>query len=160
MPHSSRLRPLVIILTVLWVVAWIGATVSACINGQYWLSLWRGLFGLCGLWLARSLFIETDAGTRKVRPAKAPHLEGVVEYDSMHFSGMRVEECAADWIQQVSEVKTDDNGRFALPLHPEIPIHYLRFSWPGTAEVFLAVEICPDASPLLVRLKPWRATAF
>jgi hypothetical protein len=47
----------------------------------------------------------------------------MVEYDSMHFSGMRVEECSADWIQQVSEVKTDDYGRFALPPR-DGPVHH------------------------------------
>jgi hypothetical protein len=84
----------------------------------------------------------------------------VVEYETMHFAGMRVEECAADWVQQLSEARTDANGRFALPSASESPVHWVRVSWPGTEPFHLEVELTPDAQPLLVRLKPRRPTAY
>jgi hypothetical protein len=88
----------------------------------------------------------------KVVSVKAADLTGVVEYDSMHFSGMRVEECSDDWAQQLSEVKTDDDGRFALPHISDDPTHWVRVSWPGTERVHLRVELSPGAPPLHVCL--------
>jgi len=96
---------------------------------------------------------------RAVR-VKAPDLAGVVEYDSMHFSGMCVEEYAEDWETRLSQVKTDGEGRFALPRISDGPGHCVRVSWPGTQTVHLQLEISPDARPLLVRLKPRKPTAY
>lgn len=89
----------------------------------------------------------------KAVSVKAADLAGVVEYDTMHFAGMRVEEYAADWVQQLSQVTTDDNGRFALPRTSDGPVHWVRVSWRGTVPAHLQVELSPDAQPLLVRLK-------
>jgi hypothetical protein len=98
----------------------------------------------------------------KTVSVKAPELAGVVEYDTMRVSGIRVEECAADWVQQLSEAKTDDDGRFALPsAESSAPVHWVRVSWPKVAEpAHLEVELSPDAQPLLVRLKPRKPTAY
>ena len=59
--------------------------------------------------------LDPDARGRIPVRVKAPDLAGVVEYYSMHFSGVCVEEYADDWVTQLSQVKTDDDGRFALP---------------------------------------------
>jgi len=110
--------------------------------------------------------IRAEVHARQQRPrisvawVKAPDLAGTVEYDSMHFSGMRVEECTADWATQLSEVKTDDNGYFALPSTSDDPVHWVRFSWPGTETVHLRVELSPTAQPLLVRLKYWKPPSY
>ncbi len=83
---------------------------------------------------------------------KSPDLSGVVEYDSMRFPSMKVEECSADWAP-LSEAKTDDDGYFALPPATEGPVHFVRVSWPGAKTAHLHVELSPDARPLLIRLK-------
>lgn len=106
-----------------------------------------------GYLLLGYFWLEDLLPKSRVTRVKAPALSGVVEYDSMHFSGMIVEECAPDWIQQFAEVKTGDDGRFALPPR-DGPVHYVRVSWPGTGTVHLKVELAPGARPLLVRLKP------
>ena len=78
----------------------------------------------------------------------------------MHFSGMSVEEYTEDWGTQLSLVKTDGDGRFALPRISDGPDHWVRVSWPGTETVHLQVEISPEAQPLLIRLKPRKPTAY
>jgi hypothetical protein len=85
---------------------------------------------------------------------RAPDLAGVVEYDTQHFSTMRVEECSDDWTQQLSQVTTDANGHFALPRISDDSVHCVRVSWPGAKTAHLYVELSADAQPLLVRLKP------
>jgi hypothetical protein len=70
-----------------------------------------------------------------------------------------VEECTEDWTQQVSQVKTDDDGRFELPLS-DGQVHFLRVSRPGAGTVHLRVELVPKARPLEVRLKPRRTSPF
>jgi len=85
---------------------------------------------------------------------RASDLAGVVEYDSQHFSTMRVEECSDDWMQQLSQVTTDANGHFALPRTSDDSVHCVRVSWPGAKTAHLYVEVSVDAQPLLVRLEP------
>ncbi|HEY1220863.1 MAG: hypothetical protein ABSE42_10915 [Bryobacteraceae bacterium] len=117
---------------------------------------------------ARPSFAERVAARRaqrlvpriKTACVKAADLAGVVEYESMHLPGIRVEECAADWVTQVSQVKTDDDGRFALPHTSDGSSHWVRVSWPGTETVHLQVELDPDAQPLLVRLKYRKPRAY
>ena len=83
---------------------------------------------------------------------KAAELAGVVKYDSVHLAGVSVEECSEDWTQQFSQVKTDAEGRFALPSR-EGAVHYVRVSRPEAGTVHLRVELTPEARPLRVRLK-------
>ena len=92
----------------------------------------------------------------KVTRVQAPELAGVVEYDSLRFSAMRVEECSDDWKQQLSQVTTDENGRFTLPHVSDDLVHCVRVSLHGAKTVHLYVELSADARPLLVRLKPAR----
>jgi len=126
-----------------------------------WTEAWADLRAV---WARRPSWAEARALSRvptiKTVCVKANELAGVVEYETMHFAGMRVEECAADWVQQLSEARTDANGRFALPSASESPVHWVRVSWPGTEPFHLEVELTPDAQPLLVRLKPRRPTAY
>lgn len=75
--------------------------------------LWL-LIGLGWFWLAWN----SNAPPLRAPRVKASELSGMMEYESMHFAGMRVEECSTDWRQQLSEVKTDGDGRFALPPLP------------------------------------------
>ena len=92
----------------------------------------------------------------KVTRVQAPELAGVVEYDSLRFSAMRVEECSDDWTRQLSQVTTDENGRFTLPHISDDLVHCVRVSLHGAQTVHLYVELSADARPLLVRLKPAR----
>ncbi len=102
---------------------------------------------------AAALARRTRPGYKTVR-VKAPELAGTVEYDTMHFSGMRVQGYDADWTQPVSEVTTGDDGRFALPPATDANIHNVRVSWPGTEPVDLQVELTPETPRLVVHLRP------
>ena len=131
--------------------------------GLFWyVLLWMAALLVHGLYL--KLIGADDTGDRPSTAlrVKAAELAGVVEYDTMRLSGIHVEELAADWVQQLSEAKTDENGRFALPVESSAPVHWVRVSWPGTETVHLQVELSPDAQPLLVRLKPrkWKSMAY
>jgi hypothetical protein len=83
----------------------------------------------------------------------------VAEYDSARLPGVCLEECSEDWTQQFSQVKTDGDGRFALP-HREGAVHYVRVSRIGATTLHLRVELAAKARPLLVRLEPKRNQAF
>ena len=130
--------------------------ISSWITGD-WASI---LIGVWYIWVVREYIIDAaiDAADRerqiRARCVHATGLTGTVEYDSMHFSGVLVEECSSDWTKQFSQVKTDDSGGFVLPHASDGPVHYIRVSWPGTRAVHLRVETFADAQPLLVRLKP------
>jgi len=126
--------------------------ISSWITGD-WASI---LIGVWYIWVVREYIIDAADRERQIR-ARCVHatgLTGTVEYDSMHFSGVLVEECSSDWTKQFSQVKTDASGGFALPHASDGPVHYIRVSWPGTRAVHLRVETFADAQPLLVRLKP------
>ena len=117
--------------------------------------------GLClfvGYWWFR---YGRGAGTEtlKVTSIKASDLAGVVEYDARHLAGVSVEECTEDWTQRISLVQTDAEGRFALP-HEDAPVHYLRISRSEAGTVHLRVELSASARPLLVQLRPRRASIF
>jgi hypothetical protein len=114
--------------------------------------LWVGYWGL-------RFTRDSDVQMVKVDRVKATELAGVVEYDSQHVPGACVEECSGDWLQQFSQVRTDDDGRFALPPR-DAPFHHVRVSWREAKTAHLLVEINPKARPLLVRLKRLRASAF
>ncbi len=117
--------------------------------------------GLC-LWVGYWWFRygrEAGAQRPKVTRVKATDLAGVVKYHSMQIPGVSVEECSEDWTQQISQVKTDGEGRFALP-RSDGSVHYLRVSRPEAGTVHLRVELAPNARPLMVRLKSRRASVF
>ena len=137
-----------------WVGIVLGAAIIASWTSGGWWSLW---FDAWFIWEAWRSFIDTvdrEDGQIRTVSVRARELTGAVEYDSMHCSGILVEEYSSDWKQRFSEIKTDDNGRFAVPHTIEGPLHYLKISWPGTTSVHLRVEIAAHAQPLLVRLKP------
>lgn len=123
---------------------------------ESWTQIWAELRAICARWPSWARVraeVEAQRLIPKIVWVQAAELAGVVEYDSMHFAGMRVEECSDDWVQQISEVKTDDDGHFALPRISDDPTHWVRISWPGTHTVHLRVDLSPDAPPLHVRLK-------
>jgi len=134
-------------------------------NTESWAEIWAAFRAILLTWPSWAQ-VRAEVRAERLLPkiklvwVKAGDLAGEVEYDSMHFSGMRVEEWSDDWAQQFSEAKTDDNGRFTLPRISDDPTHWVRVSWPGTEPFHLEVELTPDAQPLLVRLKPRRPTAY
>jgi hypothetical protein len=130
---------------ILIVIAWAVLAVVISGNGRVFADFWRSMPPL-PRWPQGPLIRATRV--------RAPHLAGVVEYDSKHFSTMRVEECSDDWMHQLSQVTTDASGRFALPRISDDPVHCVRVSWPGAKTAHLYVELSADAQPLLVRLKP------
>jgi hypothetical protein len=114
------------------------------------------LVALSGLTFAVSALV---AGGRiamaiKDRPhrAIASHLEGIVEHDSTRVSGALVEECSPDWKEQLSSVKTDENGRFILPESTTGPVHFLRVTWAYGRSLRIRVHIKPDAPLLTVQM--------
>jgi hypothetical protein len=113
------------------------------------------LVGGWWLWYGR----EPGAATLKVTRVKAVELAGVAEYGSARLSGVCVEECSEDWTQQFSQVKTGEDGRFALPARAG-SVHFVRVSRPEAGTIHLRVELAPKAKPLLVRLKPRRRRAL
>jgi hypothetical protein len=84
--------------------------------------------------------------TIKTVSVKASELAGTVEYDTMRLSGIHVEELAADWVQQLSETKTDENGHFELPAEGSVPVHWVRVSWPAVETVHLRWNSLPTPS--------------
>jgi hypothetical protein len=130
---------------VLIVIVWVALAVV--ITGNWWVfaDVWRSMPPL-PRWPQGPLI--------KATRVRAPDQAGVVEYDTQHFSTMRVEECSDDWTQQLSQVTTDANGHFALPRISDDSVHCVRVSWPGAKTAHLYVELSADAQPLLVRLKP------
>jgi len=121
------------------------------VHGDF-VSMAQGLLCLLiGYWWFR---YGKDPGTAvlKVTSVKAADLTGVAEYDTRTLAGVCVEECSEDWTQQFSQVKTDAEGRFALPSR-EGTVHYVRVSRPEAGTIHLRVELTPEARPLRVRLK-------
>jgi hypothetical protein len=102
---------------------------------------------------------NAGAETLKVTNVKASDLAGVVEYDERHLAGVSVEECTEDWTQRISLVQTDAQGRFSLP-HGDAAVHYVRVSRSEAGTVHLRVELSANARPLLVQLRPRRASVF
>jgi hypothetical protein len=126
------------------------------VEGRY---LMASLYGAtCAIWLfARDAVVDAapvNVGRIKVPSLRAPRLAGAIEYGKLRFSGMRVEECSKDWVQQLSETETDEDGRFALPETPGAPMRYLRVVWMGGMTAQVQVELSPKARPLVVRLEP------
>src|SRR5437667_3634283 len=138
-------------------LTWFGIVMGVIMISSWITRDWASiLIGVWYIWVVREYIIDAADTEGQIRPASvhATELTGTVEYDSMHFSGVLVEECSSDWTKQFSLVKTDDSGRFALPHASNGPVHYIKVSWPGTRAVHLCVETFADAQPLLVRLKP------
>jgi hypothetical protein len=127
----------------------ISIVIAYCIYGDLWSLLID--FGVT-IPCLRHLFTQ-DCRTRLVS-VRAPGLFGMVEYQSMHFSGVLVEECSSDWRRPLGQTETDANGHFDLSSASEGGIRHLRVSWPGTRTVCLNVEMSSTAEPLLIRLKP------
>jgi hypothetical protein len=139
-------------------MTWVGIVLGAAIIAS-WMSggWWSVLFDAWFVWEAWSYFADTSGmedGQIRAVSVYAKGLAGKVEYDSMHFSGIVVEEYSSDWTQRFSQVKTDDEGRFSLPHTTRGPLHYIKISWPGTKAVHLRVEIAADSQPVAVHLKP------
>jgi hypothetical protein len=137
-------------------VRWVSlGVIGTAIFIEYYIygDLWAFLFDFAVvvpcLWY---LVPQTDR-TRLIS-VRAPGLFGIVEYQSMYFSGVLVEECSSDWTRRLAKTETDANGHFDLSSSPEGRVHHLRVSWPGTKTVYLEVEIRPAATPLVIRLEP------
>ncbi len=143
---------------VLFCVFFIAFAIPHFVHGDA-VSMAQGGLCLCigawWFWYGR----DSGSGTLKVTRVKAADLAGVAECDSKRVSGVCVEECSEDWNQQLSQVKTDDDGRFALP-RTEGAVHFVRVSRPEAGTIHLRVELTPEARPLLVRLKRRRTRAF
>jgi len=136
---------------VLFCVFFISFAIPLFVHGDF-VSMAQGLLCLLiGYWWFR---YGKDPGTAvlKVTSVKAADLTGVAEYDTRTLAGVCVEECSEDWTQQFSQVKTDAEGRFALPSR-EGTVHYVRVSRPEAGTIHLRVELTPEARPLRVRLK-------
>ena len=143
---------------VLFCVFFIAFAIPHFVHGDIVSMAQGGLCLLVGYWWFR-YGRESEAETLKLTRVKAVDLAGVAECDSKRLSGVCVEECSEDWTQQFSQVKTDDDGRFALP-RTEGTVHYVRVSRPEAGTIHLRVEITPKARPLLVRLKRRRSSPF
>ena len=126
-----------------------GVFVSYCVSGN-WESLLLDLAVVGTSWK----YLLPDGQEMKPVAVRATGLFGTVEYESMHFTGVLVEEYSSHWNERLSQVKTDANGGFALPVTSDGAVHFLKITWPGAETAHLRVEIAPDAKPLLVRLKP------
>ncbi|HXN48121.1 MAG TPA: hypothetical protein VN893_15845 [Bryobacteraceae bacterium] len=136
---------------VLFCVFFIAFAIPHFLHGDIISMAQGGLCLLIGYWWFR---YGKDPGTAslKVTSVKAVDLTGIAEYDARTLAGVCVEECSEDWTQQFSQVKTDAEGRFALPSR-EGAVHYVRVSRPEAGTVHLRVELTPEARPLRVRLK-------
>jgi hypothetical protein len=178
--YASRQKPIVdigaqVILTGILVVSWIwldrqradstlrriflavvagGIIISYCVNGDWWSLCYDALI-VATSW---KYFIPDSEPTRAFC-VRASVLAGTVEYESMRFPGVFVEEYSSDWTRRLSDVRTDADGRFSLPSVSGGRIHHIKVSWPGTRTVYLNVEMMPEARPLLVRLKPGKPKA-
>ncbi len=136
---------------VLFCVFFIAFAIPHFLHGDI-VSMAQGLLCLLiGYWWFR---YGKDPGNAslKVTSVKAVDLTGIAEYDARTFAGVCVEECSEDWTQQFSQVKTDAEGRFALPSRGGT-VHYVRVSQPEAGTIHLRVELTPEARPLRVRLK-------
>jgi len=137
-------------------LAWFGVVTSVIIVSSLVVRDWVSIVTVIWyVWAIRDSIVDTADGEHvRAGTAKAPELGGTVEYDSMHFSGVLIEEYSSNWARRICQAKTDDDGRFKLPQTKEDPTHCIKVSWPGTRAVYLRVQISPDAKPLLIRLKP------
>jgi hypothetical protein len=143
---------------VLFCVFFIAFAIPHFMNGDAVSMAQGGVCLLVGYWWFR-YGRNDDTPALKVTRVKAVDLTGVAEYDSARLPGVCLEECSEDWTQQFSQVKTDGDGRFALP-HREGAVHYVRVSRIGATTLHLRVELAAKARPLLVRLEPKRNQAF
>ena len=132
-------------------IAAAGAIVTYCIHRQ-----WGDLLYDALLIAASGKYLFPANDQTRAASVRASGLFGTVEYDSMHFSGMLVEEYSPDWTRQLSCVRTDDEGRFELPRTCDAAVHHIKISWPGVKTAFLDAAIVPDAQPLVIRLKVGR----
>ena len=138
------------------IVKWmsLGIVVGAVIVTYYiHRDLWSLMFDLGVSAPCLRHLLPEDRETRMVS-VQASGLSGTVEYESMYFSNILVEECSSDWKQQLAQVKTGTNGYFELPRTSEEGVHYIRVSWPGTKTVHFRAQLSAGAKPLLIRLKP------
>ncbi|HEY1203636.1 MAG TPA: hypothetical protein VGF05_03005 [Bryobacteraceae bacterium] len=143
---------------VLFCVFFVAFAIPHFVHGDIVSMAQGGLCLLVGYWWFR-YGKEPDPDTLIVTRVKAADLAGVAEYDSARLSGVCVEECSEDWTQQFSQVKTDEDGRFALP-HSEGTVHFVRVSRPEAGTIHLRVELTPKAKPLLVRLRRRQVSPF
>jgi hypothetical protein len=136
---------------VLFCVFFVAFAIPHFLHGDI-VSMAQGLLCLLiGYWWFR-YGKEPGTAVMKVTSVKAVDLTGIAEYDARTLAGVCVEECSEDWTQQFSQVKTDAEGRFALPSR-EGAVHYVRVSRPEAGTIHLRVELTPEARPLRVRLK-------
>jgi hypothetical protein len=143
---------------VLFCVFFVAFAIPHFVHGDV-VSMAQGILCLrVGYWWFR---YGRDPGTPalKVTRVKAADLAGVAEYNSTRLAGVSVEECSEDWTQQFSQVKTGEDGCFALPPR-EGTVHFIRVSRPEAGTVHLRVELSPEARPLRVRLKRRRFPRF
>lgn len=142
------------VLALTWFGTVIGAVTLGYLRSRDWWSLLLDAWCTWVMWRYIIRVKDAQGGPIRVNAVHSAGLAGTVEYESMRFSGVLVEECSPDWTQKLSEVKTDSGGGFALPYVCDAPVHYVRVSLPGTRTVHLGVTISPAAEPLLIRLKP------
>lgn len=125
-----------------------GAIVAYCVNGEWW-ALCYDLLIVATSWK----YLVPDNDQTRAVSVHASGLVGLVEYDSMRFAGVLVEEYSSDWTHQLSDTRTDADGNFVLPRASDVSVHHIKVSWPGTRTVYLTVEIISDAQPLVIHLK-------
>jgi hypothetical protein len=140
-------------------LTWFGLVAAVIVISSWIVRDWGSLIILIWyVWAIRESIGDAVGAEGKIRAVavSAVDLSGTVEYDSMHFSGVLVEEYSSAWTKCISEAKTNDEGRFELPHSSEDPTHFVKVSWPGTCPVYLRVQIAPEAQPLLIHLKPMK----
>jgi hypothetical protein len=136
---------------VLFSVFFVAFAIPHFVHGDL-VSMAQGLLCLLvGYWWFR-YGKQPDEDKLHVTSVKADSLAGIAECDSRRIAGVSVEECSEDWTRQLSQTKTGDDGRFALPAS-EGTVHFVRVSRPEAGTVHLRVEIVPKARPLRIRLK-------
>ncbi len=138
----------------------------AALGIGFWLTGHKASALVCAVLCMRDsyewLTVGKGSETSMVRVARieAPELAGVVERDSLAVPSVLVEECSPDWHRILSEIRTDDRGRFTLATDGG-SVRYLRFSSSGTRmPLHFRVQLSPYAAPLVIRLKPRTPHAF
>jgi hypothetical protein len=117
-------------------------------------SLSTTLYGVTFIAMAcLSLVLVTELVRQRVRTANAARLSGIVEYEGNQAAGVLVEALGPGWMDKIAEVRTDETGRFELPIAAMEGPQYLRFSWSYSKSLRLKVNIDPNGRPLVVRLR-------
>ena len=127
----------------------VGLILAHWIHGDWWALLLD-----LGVGIPSWRFLVPEDAEGRVVAVRSPELAGTVEYESIHFRDVLIEECSPEWGQLLSQTRTDENGRFRLSTQSGAVHRYIKVSWPGTRPVQLRVELSPSAAPLVIRLKP------